>query len=50
VVGAFIVLIIELIGYLESRPDLSVWHETVLDVELTEHAPVEYWFNLIELD
>ncbi|MEZ5582124.1 MAG: hypothetical protein R3F37_04460 [Candidatus Competibacteraceae bacterium] len=33
-VGGFVVLIAGLIGYLESRPDLSVWHETVLDGEI----------------
>ena len=50
VVGALIVLIAGLIGYLESRPDLSVWHETVLDGEFTEHSPVADFAGYLALE
>jgi len=49
-VGALIVLIAGLIGYLESRPDLSVWHETVLDGEFTEHFPVADFAGYLALE
>ncbi|NJN46394.1 MAG: alpha/beta hydrolase, partial [Candidatus Competibacteraceae bacterium] len=49
-VGGLIVLIAGLIGYLESRPDLSAWHETVLDGEFTEHAPVKDFAGYLALE
>jgi len=48
--GGLIVLIAGLIGYLESRPDLSVWHETVLDGEFTEHSPVADFAGYLALE
>ena len=33
-IGGFIVLIVAFVYYLDSRPDLHVWHEEILDEEL----------------
>jgi len=40
-VGGFLVLIAVFIYYLESRPDLHVWHEEILDEEFQAGSPVQ---------
>ena len=48
--GGLIVLIAVFVVYLESRPDLSVWHTTVLEAEYTEDAPIDDFTTYLALE
>ena len=41
IVGGFIVLVTVFVLYLESRPDLKIWHEVKLDAEFTAESFVQ---------
>ena len=49
-VGGFTVLIIGAVLYLNSRPDLKVWHQADLDAEFTEDSPVHSFEEYLELE
>ncbi|MCA9428579.1 MAG: hypothetical protein KC994_26105, partial [Candidatus Omnitrophica bacterium] len=38
--GATIVIVIAYIIYLQKRPDLKIWHTTLLDEEFSVHSSV----------
>jgi alpha-beta hydrolase superfamily lysophospholipase len=50
IIGAFIVLVTVFVLNLESRPDLKVWHEAVLDAEFTADTPVKSFGEYLELE
>jgi len=49
-VGGFLVLIVLFVLYLESRPDLKVWHEARLDAEFTAESPVQSFEDYLALE
>jgi len=49
-VGAFIILLIAFVMYLESRPDLHVWHLAELDEEFTASSHVESFEEYLSLE
>jgi alpha-beta hydrolase superfamily lysophospholipase len=48
--GALVVLIIGFLAYMDSRPDLSVWHLAELDEEFTAASGVETFRDYLELE
>ena len=48
--GALLVIIVVGVLELNSRPDLSVWHETVLDEEFTADAGLKTFDEYLELE
>lgn len=48
--GAFLVIIVFGVLELNSRPDLSVWHETVLDEEFTADSGLQTFDEYLELE
>jgi alpha-beta hydrolase superfamily lysophospholipase len=48
--GAFVVLVVVAILYLNSRPDLKVWHTVDLDVEFTASSPVKSFADYLALE
>ena len=50
IVGGFIVLITIFVLYLESRPDLKIWHEARLDAEFTAKSSVRNFEDYLELE
>ncbi len=50
IVGAFIVLLIIGVVYLDSRPDLKVWHTAELDAEFTVDSPVHSFEDYLALE
>jgi pimeloyl-ACP methyl ester carboxylesterase len=48
--GALAVLIIGFVAYLDSRPDLDVWHLAELDEELTASSAVQTFEDYLELE
>lgn len=48
--GALLVIIVLGVLELNSRPDLSVWHETVLDEEFTADAGLQTFDEYLELE
>ena len=48
--GALIVIIALLVFELESRPDLSVWHQTVLDQEFSADSELKNFDEYLELE
>jgi alpha-beta hydrolase superfamily lysophospholipase len=50
IVGGFIVLVVVFVMYLESRPDLKVWHEVELDAEFTAESPVQSFEDYLALE
>ena len=49
-VGAVVVLIVVAVLFLESRPDLEVWHEARLDEEFTVKSDVDSFEQYLELE
>ena len=49
-VGAFIILLVVFVLFLESRPDLHVWHLAELDEEFTVSSPVESFEEYLALE
>jgi len=49
-VGAFTVLLIAAVLYLNNRPDLKVWHQADLDAEFTEDSPVHSFAEYLALE
>ena len=49
-VGVFITLLIGGVYYLNSRPDLSVWHTAELDEEYTAESPVTRFEDYLTLE
>ena len=49
-VGAFIILLVVFVLFLESRPDLHVWHLAELDEEFTVSSPVESFDEYLALE
>jgi len=49
-VGGFTVLLIAVVLYLNSRPDLKVWHQADLDAEFTEDSPVHSFAEYLALE
>jgi hypothetical protein len=47
--GALAVLVIGFVAYLDSRPDLDVWHLAELDEELTASSAVVTFRDYLEL-
>lgn len=48
--GALVVIIILAVVELNSRPDLSVWHKTVLDQEFTADSGLQNFVQYLELE
>ncbi|MGI9483758.1 MAG: alpha/beta hydrolase [Hyphomicrobiales bacterium] len=48
VAGGLVILIGVGIWFLESRPDLNIWHETYLNGEITQDKPPETFAALLE--
>ncbi len=48
--GALVVIIILAVLDLNSRPDLSVWHKTVLDQEFTADSGLQNFVQYLELE
>ena len=48
--GALLVIIVLGVLELNSRPDLSVWHETVLDEEFTADSGLQTFDEYLELE
>ncbi len=49
-VGGFAVLLIAAVLYLNSRPDLKVWHQADLDAEFTEDSAVHSFAEYLALE
>ncbi|TDI89243.1 MAG: alpha/beta fold hydrolase [Chloroflexi bacterium] len=49
-VGAFIILLVVFVLFLESRPDLHVWHLAELDEEFTTSSKVESFEEYLALE
>jgi pimeloyl-ACP methyl ester carboxylesterase len=49
-VGAFFVLLIGAVLYLNSRPDLKIWHQADLDAEFTVDSPVHSFTEYLALE
>lgn len=50
IVGAFFVLLIIAVVYLDSQPDLKVWHTAKLDAEFTVDSPVHSFEDYLALE
>jgi len=50
IAGGFAVLVIIFVLFLESRPDLNVWHQVELDTEFTADSPVESFESYLALE
>lgn len=50
ILGGFLVLILVFILYLNSRPDLDVWHEADLDAEFTVNSDVQDFNGYLALE
>jgi hypothetical protein len=48
--GAFLVLVVVAILYLNSQPDLKVWHAAKLDAEFTAASPVKSFADYLALE
>ena len=48
--GGLTVLLTVFVLYLESRPDLKVWHDAELDTEFTAGSPVAYFSEYVQLE
>lgn len=48
--GAAVVLVVVFVSYLESRPDLSVWHTADLDEEFTAGAGIDTFSEYLALE
>jgi alpha-beta hydrolase superfamily lysophospholipase len=49
-IGGLTVLITTFVLYLESRPDLNIWHKAELDAEFTTESPVSDFSEYIKLE
>ena len=49
-IGGLTVLLTIFVLYLESRPDLSLWHKAELDAEFTTESPVSNFSEYIKLE
>lgn len=49
-VGAFVVLVIGIVVYLDSRPDLDAWHLADLDEEFRADAGIETFADYLSLE
>jgi alpha-beta hydrolase superfamily lysophospholipase len=49
-VGAFFVLLIGAVLYLNNRPDLKIWHQADLDAEFTVDSPVHSFTEYLALE
>ena len=50
VVGAMVVLLVVAVSFLNSRPDLKVWHEVRFKHEFTESCGVETFDDYLALE
>ena len=50
VIGAFLVLLVGGVVFLEQRPDLKVWHEPLLDEEFTTNSDVASFTDYLALE
>jgi len=50
IVGSFVVLVTLFVVHLENRPDLKVWHKTVLAGEFSEDSPVRDFEGYLRLE
>jgi alpha-beta hydrolase superfamily lysophospholipase len=48
--GAFVILLVVFVMFLESRPDLHVWHVAELDEEFTESSNVQSFEEYLTLE
>ena len=48
--GGCAVLVVVFVLFLESRPDLKIWHEIYLDVEFTTNSPVGSFEDYLEME
>jgi hypothetical protein len=48
--GAFIVLLVGFVLFVNAKPDLSVWHTAKLDEEFTESSDVDSFEEYLELE
>jgi alpha-beta hydrolase superfamily lysophospholipase len=49
-VGAFLVIVVGFVVYLERRPELAVWHTAKLDAEFTAGSPVATFEDYLRLE
>jgi len=49
-VGGFTVLVIGAVLYLNSRPELKVWHQADLDAEFTKESPIHSFDEYLALE
>ena len=49
-IGAFAVLLVVGVRFLDSRPDLRAWHTVDLDEEFTAESPIESFAEYLELE
>ena len=50
IAGGLIVLVIIFVLFLESRPELKVWHQVELDAEFTAVSPVRSFEDYLSLE
>ena len=50
IIGGCVVLVIIFVLFLESRPELKVWHEVDLDVEFTTNSPVKSFEDYLAME
>ena len=48
--GAFVVLLVLAVLYLDNQPDLEVWHQAELDAEFTADSPVRTFEDYLRLE
>ena len=50
IIGGCVALVIIFVLFLESRPELKVWHEVKLDVEFTANSPVGSFEDYLSME
>ena len=50
IAGGLVVLVIIFVMFLESRPELNVWHQIKLDAEFTADSPVQSFEDYLALE
>jgi alpha-beta hydrolase superfamily lysophospholipase len=48
--GAFLMLLVGFVLFVDSQPDLAIWHRVELDQEFVEHSAVEDFAGYLELE
>ena len=50
IAGGSVVMIIIFVLFLESRPELKIWHQAELDAEFTAGSPVQGFEDYLSLE